>query len=410
MQGTIEPTAAQPAQSAYPSAKVEELRQIISSITLRLNRSQEAEERIRCQLRLNLPVLRSELLLSILSGEIKAGETLRDKLDMYELSFSFGEGCRMLLIETDPTLEIHTAADRGLLEYAIKNIAEEMLNTRYHCWSATSRQRLIVFLIKEREDGREDDADSGSFGIRQMLEQLRQHVRRYLKLDLTLYVSEKVPFPNSIEDTYHRGRTQIYRRSEKIDAIADELERSGSCTRMLLREAHMHLLSGFVSMARASGRVLDDVIGVQAADPSLPIRTAEQLRAWSRSALERIVQIDPPSIQEDTHGLVVGQVKKYVREQIGNDLALQVIAEKIYWHPSYLSKIFKEKTGINLSTYILQQRIELAKSLLTDSSLHIYEIAERVGYQSAQSFIREFKKYSGVTPKSFRVQRAALTT
>jgi YesN/AraC family two-component response regulator len=79
-----------------------------------------------------------------------------------------------------------------------------------------------------------------------------------------------------------------------------------------------------------------------------------------------------------------------------------LIAEKFNITPQYLSSLFKEKTGQNLSDYITHLRIEKAKLLLTQTNYSVNEIALKVGYIYPNSFINVFKKKVGLSPTKYR--------
>ncbi|MBD0378556.1 helix-turn-helix transcriptional regulator [Paenibacillus sp. WST5] len=64
--------------------------------------------------------------------------------------------------------------------------------------------------------------------------------------------------------------------------------------------------------------------------------------------------------------------------------------------------MFKKETGMSLSAYIVQQRMDEAKSLLLETEMKISQIAEVVGYMNLSHFISMFKKINGTTPQSFR--------
>lgn len=68
----------------------------------------------------------------------------------------------------------------------------------------------------------------------------------------------------------------------------------------------------------------------------------------------------------------------------------------------YISKLFKESTGTNLTEYIQIKRIAEAKKLLATTALKNDEIAEQVGIVSRSTFFRLFKKYEGITPQDYR--------
>lgn len=76
------------------------------------------------------------------------------------------------------------------------------------------------------------------------------------------------------------------------------------------------------------------------------------------------------------------------------------LAELHHFNPSYLSRLFKQEKGTNLSEFIDDCRIRRAKELLQNTDLMIREIAIRVGYEAAHSFTRLFKKLTGMTLRS----------
>ncbi|MNW14569.1 Urease operon transcriptional activator [compost metagenome] len=62
--------------------------------------------------------------------------------------------------------------------------------------------------------------------------------------------------------------------------------------------------------------------------------------------------------------------------------------------------------GINFSDYLEDLRMTLAKELLAETELPVFEIAERVGYSSSNTFCRAFKRINGVSTSAFRSSKA----
>jgi two-component system response regulator YesN len=98
----------------------------------------------------------------------------------------------------------------------------------------------------------------------------------------------------------------------------------------------------------------------------------------------------------------IRKVQAYIGEHLDEDLSLVRLAAYIHFNPSYLSRIFKQESGVNLSEYIEAARIERAKELLRSDKLKVLEIGAKVGYEASQSFTRFFKKATGVTPQDYR--------
>lgn len=105
---------------------------------------------------------------------------------------------------------------------------------------------------------------------------------------------------------------------------------------------------------------------------------------------------------DGNHGQLVSRVHAYIETNLGKDVTLQSIGQFVYLNGIYLSQVYKEITGENVSEYILRARMEKAKALLDHSAARIYEIAAAVGYYSPQHFIRTFKRYYGMTPDIYR--------
>jgi len=98
----------------------------------------------------------------------------------------------------------------------------------------------------------------------------------------------------------------------------------------------------------------------------------------------------------------VAYVQEFVLSHLREDLSLVRLAEQVYLNPSYLSRLFKQATGVNLSDYIVHSRVKRAKELLVGDNVKIQEVAAAVGYDTAGSFTRFFKKVTGMAPQEYR--------
>lgn len=123
-----------------------------------------------------------------------------------------------------------------------------------------------------------------------------------------------------------------------------------------------------------------------------------------RSLLERVRKINTveQNLEVKRNEEIIQRITEYIRHNIDGNLSLDEIAKYCYLNPSYLSRIFKQSTGQNLSDYVSRYRIETAKKLLLTTQLKINEIAEKIGYQTPHSFTRLFKKYEEITPIEYR--------
>jgi two-component system response regulator YesN len=96
------------------------------------------------------------------------------------------------------------------------------------------------------------------------------------------------------------------------------------------------------------------------------------------------------------------KIKNYIDSHLSSDLSLAGLSNQVYFSPKYLSKLFKQVTGMNLLGYINELKISKIKELLSEKDSKINEIGVQVGFLSAPYFTRFFKKATGMTPQEYR--------
>lgn len=99
---------------------------------------------------------------------------------------------------------------------------------------------------------------------------------------------------------------------------------------------------------------------------------------------------------------MVQNIKQLILENYSKDFSLSAAAESAFTNPSYLSRIFKEETGMTLTYYLNEVRIENVKRLLIDTDNLIVDIAVNCGYNHIPHFNQTFKKYTGLSPNAYR--------
>lgn len=95
-------------------------------------------------------------------------------------------------------------------------------------------------------------------------------------------------------------------------------------------------------------------------------------------------------------------IQSFIMEHLSEDLSLVRLAEQVRLNPSYLSRLYKQVTGSNLSDFIDNERIIRAKQLLENNNIKVNEVAKTVGYETPASFTRFFKKICGCSPQEYQ--------
>ncbi|WP_123041141.1 response regulator transcription factor [Cohnella candidum] len=134
--------------------------------------------------------------------------------------------------------------------------------------------------------------------------------------------------------------------------------------------------------------------------PETALRSVPSLQEWTRYVIGVAIN-HIHSIEENLS--VVDKAKRFIAEQIGQqELSREDIASHVFLNPDYLTRIFKKETGMSLSDYLQQRRIDYAKELLAGTGQSVSDVAVASGYSNLSYFSTIFKKATGMNPVDYR--------
>lgn len=106
--------------------------------------------------------------------------------------------------------------------------------------------------------------------------------------------------------------------------------------------------------------------------------------------------------RESNEDMILTQAIEYILHNTSARITVSELADFCSCSESYLSRIFKRRTGVNISIYINKVRVEQSKKALTSSNDSIAEIASSVGFSDPNYFSRVFTQIMGIPPKEYR--------
>lgn len=99
---------------------------------------------------------------------------------------------------------------------------------------------------------------------------------------------------------------------------------------------------------------------------------------------------------------VVKQAIDYIHSHYKNPIGLREVADHVSLNSAYLSYLFKQEMGVGFSNYLLDCRMDCAKSLLRDTNYKIKDVASESGFHDYHYFSKAFKKLNGCSPAEYR--------
>ena len=98
----------------------------------------------------------------------------------------------------------------------------------------------------------------------------------------------------------------------------------------------------------------------------------------------------------------LNRVITYMKDHLQENLTLTRIAREAGLSESYLNAVFKESVKCAPMDYYINMKMEQACYLLCNTDMHIYQVAQYLGYDNQYYFSRAFKKVLGVPPKKYK--------
>ncbi|MGG1551850.1 response regulator transcription factor [Paenibacillus ferrarius] len=387
------------------------------------------------------PVLIERFWQDILAGRlVPTAERLHESLSASNLSIAANTSVLPILISVEFWYKEFNERDEEIMEYALRNAAEEVLLLSPRGDIFKDKNGTIFALMYA-------EAGAGGFPERAALEAAcRQYVSacaRFFYCSVSCYAGNPSSL-QSLEEMCHRlvemehdnvrhtGSVQFLemrqegsgassrKRLVTVDwsdwtvlfeaGLKDELlKRAEALFDMLQQEqadaedlnaVYHSLLHAMYQVAHKKGISVKDLTGAKKGlDDAAATRSLSQLRSWTLRMIH--ASVDYMLRYEGESSALIDKVKLFIENNL-KEVTRESIAAHVYLNSAYLSRLFKKETGQSLVDTIIQTKINRAKMMLTESNIKISDICDMLGYDNFSYFGKIFKKSVGVTPQEYR--------
>ncbi|KRF21630.1 helix-turn-helix domain-containing protein [Paenibacillus sp. Soil787] len=375
-------------------------------------------------------------------------EDWKTEMNRLQLPSGFGQ-LAAAVIEMDKYMEVcrmFSQKDQELLKFVLGRVvyetAEPLGLTVWAEWTATHRLSVVIFADHDTKNSEKLAAN--------LCENVRSWVEQHLHFRITLGVGHMVGQVQELVHSYEAAvhvlrfkstlgtnrvlyhweseasaEKEMYKHLPLVKSLAQSFRLGDKGWKPALEQLFTELKVGLFSydeirnlmnylvyhlhreMMELSAEIQElwNMALPQLNDAIEHFDTIEDVYAEWFHMLEEVSQ-RMAAIREDrsTHA-VMTQVRTYVESHYADpELSLTSLSEQFQLHASHVSRAFKEEFGEKFVDYLVKIRMEQAKKLLQSSRDSVQDIGSMVGYTHAISFIRAFKKYTGVTPGDYRKQ------
>lgn len=364
-----------------------------------------------------------------------------EKLNLYGLEKLWPTMC-VVAVQIDTLKDTrYEESNRDLLMFAISNIVGELV---------PEEQRLVpvvnsdcqVTLIGSSKEG----ADFKEF-IFTLFDEIQKAVFQYLEIKVSVGISSSFSSLADTRQALHEAMTSLKFRvglgQESILFIEDvqpqksnlymfpqegeqalfDAVRAGDLAQSELALKHfigelfqphtqhrdyqlslMRLLVDLLKFGQELSIPLDRIAEDEASliQSLFKLRNMEEMERWFWSLFVHPYILELGNRRESQFKLISDAVIDMIRREFDSELTLEKCSSRINYHPHYVSRVFRQETGINFGDYLTQYRIDMSKKWLKESDMKIIEIAERLQYNNSANFIRSFRKMVGMTPGQYR--------
>jgi two-component system response regulator YesN len=363
-------------------------------------------------------------------------ENIKEHLQKYNLMSLEGMRFVPVLIRVERWYKKLTQRDEQIMEYALRNAAEEGIAQYGPNAAVISLKDGIVLVILP-------------FGPNLQISEIRmgcgEYIRfcnQYLYCDLCCYIGDPVAIhkmvpmlgmlnkldqenvavvneiillrdvkktESQIEPPSMSGWAELMKQGAKARLLTEvqqyfhKLKQAGSGVGApLLHSFYQDLLQMLFFVLQMNGLQANKVFAANllTEKPEMVLRSVQALEEW----VQFVIEVAMNQIHlTDGNMSVVDKVKQYITANISEPgLSREVIANYVYLNPDYLTRVFKKETGLSISDHLQQQRIHYAKELLATTDKTVSDIAVLAGYSNLSYFSTIFKKAVHMNPNEYR--------
>lgn len=440
----------------FKPVNLEELAEVMKRVVSDLD-AEEAEQKFQADMQIKLkegmPLLRERFLLSLISTGAPA-QGLKERLDFLELELPAAAVYWVIVISVDDMAGVtgsRSERDLQLLWYSVHNICQELIDRSHLGYAFEHRTGEFVGILRMAEEG--VDATEPAELLLSLAGDIRGNLEKFLKLGVTIGVSEQVGAVSELPRAYRQAREAADHKwylGKNLIITMDSLPEteSGGFGRHS-RISNEDLLSALkASDPDQVCEVLDSIFAdfspnrrdglkygrnlclqltlavgqfLLELNVQSPELEEKESRLWEalfdketlaemRQETEHYLLAVCERIREKRSGKManlVERVRDIIRRRYADgDLTVADIGKEVYLTPTYVSLLFKQETGQTVNEYLTQVRVEKAKELLRDPQYKFYDICYAIGYTDPSYFTKLFKKVTGVTPSFYRDNHA----
>jgi two-component system, response regulator YesN len=167
----------------------------------------------------------------------------------------------------------------------------------------------------------------------------------------------------------------------------------------------LQFVSRVTQIVQENGGSVAVLLGEQITmDNLVKIHTKEDVVQYLKSELLQPVLAFLNEQEEFHYEKIADKVVEIIAERYDQDLTLELCSSILNYHPGYVSRVFKKEMGIAFIDYLTEYRMNMAKTMLENSTMKISDIADKLKYAHTSAFIRAFRKSVGMTPGQYREQ------
>lgn len=204
---------------------------------------------------------------------------------------------------------------------------------------------------------------------------------------------------------------ELERSSDFMHIQQEILERTDAYSREnilkvhTLKELHKKMMGLIERHLRERGQVLESIFEMQEFESyeKEAYRTIDGWRAFIRFLFEKLEGNQQSDYRQES---VADCLKRYIEENLKEDLSRKTLAAQVYLSEDYISRIFMNAAGMSITSYIASRRMEKARKYLEETALPVSKIAMEVGYSNFSYFSKTFRDVTGVTPNEYRMRKA----